>query len=206
MYRPAQYVADDPARLQKFVASYPFATIACATDDAVSFAYAPVLIEATEGALGSIRFHLARANPIAAMTEGLLSFSFRGPDAYISPDWYETPALVPTWNYIAVEATGRAVPLSEEAWKDLLIALSASQERALAPKKPWTLDKIPNERLTQLVGAIVGFSVRLETLRGKFKLSQEKSARDASGAIAGLEKRNDAGSLAIARAMRSFRS
>jgi transcriptional regulator len=171
----------------------------------VSFAYAPIVLDAGADPLGTVRFHLARANPVA-VTGGFLSFSFRGPDAYISPDWYDTPSLVPTWNYMAVEATGHAVRLSDDDLKDLLVALSAQHEAALAPKKPWTIDKIPGERLAQLMTAITGFSVRLETLRGKFKLSQEKSGRDASGVIEGLEQRSDAGSLAVAGAMRSFRA
>ena len=205
MYRPPQYAVDDPARLHDFINSHPFATIACATHGSISFAYAPVVLDAGEGPLGTVRFHLARANPVA-VAGGRLSFSFRGPDAYISPDWYETPALVPTWNYMMVEATGPAVGLSDSELKDLLVALTASHEAALVPKKPWTLSKIPNERLTQLMRAIAGFSVGIETLNGKYKLSQEKNARDASGVIEGLERRGDVGSVAIAGAMRSFRS
>ena len=38
---------------------------------------------------------------------------FKGPQAYVSPSWYATKAehgkVVPTWNYIVVQASGHLV-------------------------------------------------------------------------------------------------
>ena len=45
---------------------------------------------------------------------------------------------------------------------------------------------------------------RLEALRGKFKLSQDKKPADVAGAIAALEARGDAASMAVAKAMRKI--
>ena len=91
-----------------FIREQPFATIAVTVDGAVLFAYAPVVLD-TGNALGSVRFHLAANNPVANIQEGSrMHFSFVGPNAYVSPDWYASPGLVPTWNYIAVEGEGYA--------------------------------------------------------------------------------------------------
>jgi transcriptional regulator len=203
MYRPGAYVVDDPGILHESIRRRRFATIAAVIDGVPQFVYAPVALDADSGDRGTLRFHLARANPLADMDDVLVRFSFLGPDAYISPDWYETHALVPTWNYIAVEASGRARRLDEPGLRRLLVDLSAAEEEQLAPKAPWTLDKVPEERVAMLLNAIRGFEVPLDTLEGKFKLSQDKIEADLAGAIAGLEARGDAASLAVADAMRA---
>jgi transcriptional regulator len=206
MYRPRQYAVDDPATLHEVIAAHPFASIAAVSETGVQFAYAPVVLDRNYGERGGVRFHLARENPLTRATNGTrLYFSFRGPDAYISPDWYRSPAMVPTWNYIAVEASGEGKQLDDRGLRELLVDLSAHEEAKLAPKKPWTIDKVPAERQQALLGAIVGFSVSFDTLKGKFKLSQEKSADDFAGAVAGLETRGDPASVAVAAEMKAHR-
>jgi transcriptional regulator len=128
--------------------------------------------------------------------------SFLGPDAYISPDWYASEGLVPTWNYVAVEATGVARELDRPALQQLLDDLSAQEEARLRPKQPWTLDKVPEARLEAMLNAIVGFSVRLEELEGKLKLSQEKKAEDFDAVVRALEESDGAPARAVATAMR----
>jgi len=126
---------------------------------------------------------------------------FHGPHAYVSPSWYASPG-VPTWNYIAVEGWGIVRRLSAGDLGRLLIDLSASEENKLLPKGPWTIDKVPDDKMGALMNAITGFSMRFETLEGKFKLSQNVTPQDAEGVIRGLTQRGDAASLAIAQAMR----
>lgn len=203
MYRPSAFVVDDAAVLHAAIRERIFATIALAGEGGVHFAYAPVVLDTDAGKSGNLRFHLARGNRVAALADGaLLSFSFLGPDAYISPDWYESTAMVPTWNYIAVEASGVARKLKRDELRALLTDLSAAEEEKLSPKKPWTLDKLPEPCMDSLLNGIEGFAVRLEMLAGKFKLSQDKKPEDIAGVIAALEARGDAASLAIAKAMR----
>lgn len=202
MYRPRAFAVDDPAALHAAIRASVFATLALAHEGRVQFAYAPVVLDA-DGGLGRIRFHLAKANPVTALADGVrLAISFVGPDAYISPDWYESEGLVPTWNYIAVEGEGIAHRLDRDGLRQLLADLSAQEEVALTPKPPWTLDKVPPARLEAMLNAIEGFALTFERLEGKFKLSQDKRGADLDGALAGLEARGDAASLAVAAAMR----
>ena len=207
MYRPRPFVVDDVAALHRFIRARTFATLAGIFDGAVQFAYAPMVLDQNDGEFGSLRFHLARANPLAALANGTrLRVSFTGPDAYVSPDWYESAAMVPTWNYIAVEGEGTVHRLETDGLRQLLIDLSAAEEEKLLPKKPWTVDKVPEQRMSGLLNAIVGFTLRLGRLEGKFKLSQDKSAPDIDGVLRGLDARGDAQSLAVARAMRGTRA
>lgn len=202
MYRPAAYAMDDLAILRDLVRTRSFATIAGAVGSEVLFAYAPVVLDAGSGPKGGVRLHLARANPLAQIGGSRVRLSFLGPDSYVSPDWYKTEGLVPTWNYIAVEGAGVARALDRPALHRLLIDLSAVHETRLAPKTPWTTDKVPEQKLEALLEAIVGFEVPFETLEGKFKLSQDKRAEDFEGVVAALEASPEPGSRAVAAAMR----
>ncbi|MBV9332091.1 MAG: FMN-binding negative transcriptional regulator, partial [Alphaproteobacteria bacterium] len=157
------------------------------------------------GPLGGVRFHLARNNPLASSTDAALFFSFRGPDAYISPDWYASKVMVPTWNYVAIEAHGIAKRMDKPALRDLLVDLSAQEEARLLPKPPWTISKVPEDLLDKLFGAIVGVSVRFESILGKFKLSKDKSEADYQGIAAGLAARGDASALSVASWMKKAR-
>ncbi len=174
-------------------------------DGAVAIAYAPVVLDPNEGPRGGIWFHLAGNNPVAAVADGTkVTLSFLGPDAYVSPDWYETKGRVPTWNYIAVEGSGAVRRLNDEELRQMLVDLSASEESKLLPKQPWTIDKVPEEKMPALLNAIVGFSVRFETLEGKLKLSQNVTPQDIDGVMRGLAGRGDAASVAVASEMRKF--
>ena len=204
MYRPGPYVQDDVKVLHDFIRERSFCLVAAAIDGEAQFAYAPVVVDA-DGPRGRVRFHLARANPLAKLDGAKVRLSFLGPDTYVSPDWYKTEGLVPTWNYIAVEGAGVARQLDKAALRQLLVDLSAVHEERLRPKKPWTIDKVPEAKMDALLNAIVGFAVSFETLEGKFKLSQDKKAEDFDGVVAALEGRGEAGAQAVAAAMRRAR-
>ncbi len=204
MYRPSAYVIDDIPLLHGIIRQRSFATIATASNGEVVFAYAPVALDAEAGPSGTLRYHLARANPLAALSGARARIVFLGPDAYISPDWYGAEGFVPTWNYIAVEASGTVERLDEGEFRTLLDDLSAQHEAGLLPKTPWTLDKLSSQKVAQLMQAIVGFRVRLESLEGKFKLSQDKPPAAFEGVVAALEQSGDATDRAMADAMRRY--
>ena len=207
MYRPPAFATDDTAVLHEIIRSRGFATLACVVDGAIALAYAPVVLDAGEGPRGSVRFHLAGNNPLAAVPDGIpMTISFLGPDAYVSPDWYETKGRVPTWNYVAIEGRGSVRRLSGNALRKLLVDLSAVEEHRLLPKPPWTIDKMPEEKLDALMNAIAGFSMCLDTLEGKLKLSQNVPLEDAEGVMRGMIARGDPLSRAVAKEMRKTRT
>ncbi|HWE05431.1 MAG TPA: FMN-binding negative transcriptional regulator [Rhizomicrobium sp.] len=207
MYRPSAFATDEVTALHDVIRQRAFATVACVIDGTIALAYAPVVLDVDTGPRGSVRFHLAGINPVAAVPDGTpFTLSFLGPDAYVSPDWYETHGRVPTWNYLAVEGRGVVQRMSGDQLRQLLINLSAVEENKLLPKKPWTIDKVPEDKMDALMNAIVGFSVRFETLEGKFKLSQNVTPEDAEGVMRGLIQRGNANGRGIAKAMRRTRT
>ncbi|MEI9993816.1 MAG: FMN-binding negative transcriptional regulator [Rhizomicrobium sp.] len=203
MYRPPAFAVDDPAMLRDFIRANPFAVVMLAQADRVAIAYAPVVLDRDGQRL---RFHLAAGNPVARAADGArLRLSFLGAHAYVSPDWYRSQGMVPTWNYSAVEAEGIARKTDVAELRALLDELSAAEEALLLPKAPWIADKVGEARMAALLNAIAGFEVTLESFAGKFKLSQNLKPEDFAGALDGLEARGDAAGAAVAAQMRKTR-
>lgn len=133
--------------------------------------------------------HLVRSNPIArACAESLPSVvTVAGPDGYISPDWYGVADQVPTWNYVAVELFGRLHPLPVDTLAETLALQSAHFEAVLAPKPAWTMDKMSEGAKSRLMRMILPFELRLEEVRGTWKLNQNKTPEARIGAAQGVE-------------------
>ena len=124
-----------------------------------------------------------------------------GPDGYVSPRWYADPAQVPTWNYVALELEGRVRRLDAEATLSQVAGLSDLHEARVSEGQPWTMDKLPPEKLRGLLAGIVGFELEVQAWRETFKLSQNKNADERARVAAGLESE---GSPAIAQLMRTL--
>lgn len=120
--------------------------------------------------------HLVRSNPIARMGEGphAAKILVSGPDSYVSPDWYDVPDQVPTWNYIAVHLTGTLERLPQEVMREMLDRQSAAYEEQLLPKIPWTADKMTPDVLEKMMRMIVPFRFTLTGVDGTWKLGQNK--------------------------------
>jgi transcriptional regulator len=108
---------------------------------------------------------------------------------------------VPTWNYVALECEGRVRKLAPEGLLGHLEQLVAKYESRVPGGEPWTLDRVPPERLRQLQAGIVGFEMEVQAWRPTFKLSQNKPAEDRARVTEALEAH---GSPALVALMRSL--
>ncbi|WP_106609780.1 FMN-binding negative transcriptional regulator [Shimia abyssi] len=122
--------------------------------------------------------HLVRSNPMARAISGVVQakIAVSGPDAYISPDWYDLPDQVPTWNYVAVHLSGTLEPLPQDVLPALLDRLSAHFEAQLLPKAPWTRDKMTAEVFDRMTRMIQPFRLSVTDIDGTWKLNQNKQA------------------------------
>lgn len=137
-----------------------------------------------------ILFHLVRSNPIArVLRDGprAAKFVVNGPHGYISPDWYGIDDQVPTWNYVAVHATGTVTLLPDAALGPILTRLSDHFETMLAPKPIWKMSKLDPATQEKMMRHIVPCQMAVDALDGTWKLGQNKpvaargSAADALG-------------------------
>jgi transcriptional regulator len=193
MYRPRAFQEDDLDRLHDLIEAYSFGVLAAPTDGGIDAAHLPFLLDRTRGERGTLRAHVARANPIwrAFDAQSEVLAIFQGPHAYISPDWYDTADMVPTWNYTVVHAAGIPRLVEGEALEQLLADLSAIHETGLTPKLPWTPQRVSPAGRAALMKGIVGFEIAIDRLEGKFKLTQNRSVADVTGAVAGLRGQVD---------------
>src|SRR5579875_1105321 len=185
MHPNAAFRWEDRAAMRALVAEIGFGALFAATPDGPRVAHLPVIWEGEERLL----FHLARGNALARHLAGATAlFTVLGPDGYVSPDWYGLdPDQVPTWNYVVVELEGRVEALSEPALVAQIDTLAATQEARLAPKAPWSRDKMDASKFAAMLRGISGFALTVQAWRGTAKLNQNKpvaARRAAADALA----------------------
>lgn len=197
MYQPAAFREERIEVMHALIRSHPLATLVTQAADTLEANHLPLLIDAEPAPLGTLRGHVARANPLwRQLHEGHEALAvFQGPQAYVTPSWYpakrETGKVVPTWNYAVVHARGSLVVHDDRAWlRDLVSNLTDRQEAPLA--QPWGVGDAPADYIEQMLGAIVGIEIRITRLEGKWKVSQNRGAADREGVVAGLMERGDA--------------
>jgi transcriptional regulator len=191
MYVPPAFRQTDLPALHREIGNCRLATLVSHGENGLQASHLPLLLRPEEGRYGTLYGHLARANPhwqvLAEGTEALVMFN--GPDAYVSPSWYPAKAehgkVVPTWNYIAVHAYGRAEVFDDaERLRSLLAGLT---ERHEGPRpQPWAVDDAPQDYIAGMLRAVVGFALPIERLEGKWKLGQNRSEADRRGVHDGL--------------------
>jgi transcriptional regulator len=183
-----------------FLRARAFGTLAVNAEAGPLLSHVPFLL-AEDAA--SADLHLVRSNPIARMDGVAAVIAVSGPDGYVSPDWYGVDDQVPTWNYLAVHLRGRLERLGDGLMRDMLDRQSAAYEDRLAPKRPWTADKMSAGALDRLMRSILPFRLHVERIDATWKLNQNKpeAARLAAAeAIARSEIGQE--TAALARLMR----
>lgn len=193
MYVPNHFKEDDREALQQYIRDYGFGLLIFSDEEGLEANHVPFYLSCKdEGSLGHLQCHLARSNPAwqRLLYEPRVLAVFQGPDAYVSPSWYptkgETGRVVPTWNYLAVHAEGNARVIQDPAWlKEHLRQLTDLHEAGM--DGAWSVDDAPPDFTERLVQAIVGVEIRIETLTGKLKASQNQPERNRAGVKAGLE-------------------
>lgn len=221
MYRPAHFEETRVERLHPLLRAHPLGLLI--TRDAAGMPVVnpiPFLLETHRGALGTLVGHVARANPVwrsfdpktkpptepptePAALEGDVLVVFQGPNAYVSPQAYPSKArhgrVVPTWNYAVVEARGPLVVLSPEAAHGTVSRLTHRFEAGR--DQPWAVTDAPADYVDTMLTAIVCLEIPLTSLRGKFKLSQNRDLEDRSGVLRQMEDESEAMATWMARAM-----
>ncbi|MFZ5557294.1 MAG: FMN-binding negative transcriptional regulator [Pseudomonadota bacterium] len=208
MYLPAAFREDDLETLQAIIRAHPLATLVTTGADGLTANHVPMLLDPEPVPLGTLRGHLARANPQLATASSDALVIFHGPQAYVTPSWYaskrEHGKVVPTWNFVAVHAYGVLRTFDDPRRLHALVsALTDRQEGAFA--KPWHVTDAPDDFVERQLAAIVGIEVAIIRIEGKRKLSQNRPEKDRAGVETGLGARGDANSAAVAEEMRRKR-
>jgi len=213
VYTPDHFAEDDFGTLHALMRAHSFAQLVTARPGEAPFAtHLPLVLDAERGELGTLIGHVARANAHWRTFDGKTPALavFAGPHAYVSARWYPSARQVPTWNYVAVHATGAPHVVDDPGRAfELLRTLMGEHEGALPEaaralgKGPRELADIPFAYLDKLLRGIVAFELPIERLEGKRKLSQNKKPAERRALIAGLRAVCSTDAAAIADAMQA---
>jgi transcriptional regulator len=219
MYQPAHrmFEVEDPAALLAELCAIVPATLVTHGPGGFRASILPMLFDAGpgEGPNGTLRGHLARGNPQWREIEAAIDASvdgagealaiFDGPDAYVSPAWYEekrlTGKVVPTWNYVTVQAHAAITTIHDPDWLMPHVGRLVARHEA-GRREPWALTDAPEDYVRTQARAIVGLELRITRLEAKAKLSQNRSDADIAGTIDGLDSGTPT-ERAVAAAMRT---
>ena len=208
MYEPPLHRQPELAAQHALIRSHPLGLLVSHGPSGLLANAIPFLIFPEEGKLGTLRAHVARANPqwrdLRDAQEALVVF--QGFQHYVTPSWYETKRetgkVVPTWNYVVVQARGRPRAIEDAAWLRAQIeALTRQQEAGRAA--PWAVGDAPEDFIQMQMRAIVGVEIEIADIRGKWKASQNRNAEDRAGVIAGLEAEGDGEARAMAEIVKA---
>jgi transcriptional regulator len=203
VYIPAHFEESRVDVLHDFVRKNQFATLVTHGASGINANHIPFVLKTEPAPYGVLNGHVARANAVCQdlASGGEALVIFQGPDAYITPSWYETKkqtgTVVPTWNYIVVHAYGRPKLIEDKDWLlSHLTELTNKNESTL--DSPWAVSDAPEEFVAKLMGAIIGIEMVVTRFLGKWKVSQNRSAADMSGVVDGLRTSNTAGAKEMA--------
>lgn len=206
MYLPSHFKDADLASLHAQIDGARLAVVVTSGESGLQASHLPLLFNPDEGAHGTLSGHFAKANAhwkdLQSGAEVLVIFS--GADAYVSPSFYPAKAehgkVVPTWNYLAIHAYGRAEIFTEpQRLLELVSALTDKHESGRPG--PWAVADAPADYIEKMLGAIVGFTLPIQRLEGKRKLNQNRSVEDIAGVRDGLAASADAKDQEIAHLM-----
>jgi transcriptional regulator len=195
MYQVAAFREERIDVMHALIRAHPLAVLVTNSSGSLEANHLPLLIDPLPSPLGTLRGHVARANPLwKQLCDGEALAVFQGPQVYVTPSWYpekrETGKVVPTWNYAVVHVRGPLVIHDDRDWlRDLVSRLTDQQEAGLP--QPWGINDAPAEYIERMLGAIVGIEIPVSRIEGKWKVSQNKADADRAGVVDGLAQSAD---------------
>jgi len=210
MYIPQAFSWQDPGSQWELMRAFPLALLVAVADGQPEANLVPFHAVKEESGKILLQCHLARANTqwqtLAQNPRCLVVFT--GPSAYVSPNWYPEKAVhhrvVPTWNYVMLQAHGKARIVEDPAWLERLVTQLTAQMEQAQPA-PWSVGDAPREFLESQLKAVVGVEIEVTALRGKAKLSQNRAEESQESVIRHLLAAPTAGEKAMGACMEQQR-
>lgn len=210
MYVPEHFRIGEQAQMLALMRARPFATLVTSGPSGLVASSLPTVVGEPQDGRIVIEAHFARANGHWRELSGDAGDAlmiFHGPQGYVTPAWYPTKAetgkVVPTWNYSAVHAYGRAEAVDDPVWlRRQVEALTRQHEDGRA--RPWAVADAPASFIDVMLRGIVGLRLAVTRLEGKNKMSQNRSAADMAGVAAGLSERATGDDIEMAADVRAL--
>ena len=201
MYIPKFYrLGDDEA--VEIMKSYPFATMVTVDNYRPIATHIPVEIREENGkvfAAGHIAYGNMQKNHL---DDGDALLIFQGPHSYVSSSWYGAEN-VPTWDYLAVHAYGKARIISGGELESHLASLLQHYESGRENGRVW--DTFTPGYIQNQIRGIIGFEIEITSIEAAGKMSQNRNDADYKAIVAELEKLSEKDANKVAQWMRNRR-
>ncbi len=183
MYLPTHFKQENLADLYQLIQDYPLASLMVVADGEIEANHIPLELDHRAGEFGVLKGHIARANPLASLLKQPLSayVIFQAEQNYISPNWYEGKQehhrVVPTCNYRVVHVKGQIKLMEDDQYlRGVLARLTRTHEES--QENPWRMGDAPNDFIAEQLEKIAAIEIRISSIVGKFKVSQNRSEAD----------------------------
>ncbi|KAL5628663.1 hypothetical protein BROUX41_002054 [Berkeleyomyces rouxiae] len=219
MHLLACHAEHRPEVLHSFILQNPLGILTTSirsnTHPLIQSSHIPWVLDSERGRL---RGHIARQNPQSkAIIESLANAAatdvladdvlvlFNGSvHHYVTPKFYkktkpETAKVVPTWDYEAVEAYGKAYIYHDTKTPEFKSFLSAQMDDLSNYCEtvimgygqgdnlgPWKVSDAPERYIDLMMKNVIGIEIEITSIAGRFKWSQEKMKGDRDGVIEGF--------------------
>ena len=207
MYVPNHFAESRVDVLHDLIRNHPFGTLVVLASDGIDANHIPFELDAEPAPFGTLRGHVARANPVwrnfSTQVDALVLF--QGAHAYVSPAWYATKKehgkVVPTWNYAVVHAHGPLRIIDDREWLRPFVGALTDRHEA-SRSDPWKVTDAPADFIDAMVAAIVGIEIPIAKLTGKWKVSQNRPEKDRAGVAEGLMHARSDAAISMAQLVR----
>ncbi len=211
MYLPRHFSLTDMAQIAAFAAAAQSADLVTFDGTKPVSTLLPVIWDRQDDGYGRLLGHMAIANEQwqTALPGAQALAIVHGPQAYISPAWYESKTrhgrVVPTWNYEAVHLTGPVAFHHDPEWLRAFVTRLTNLHES-GREHPWAVTDAPPDYIDGQLRGIVGVELTVTSVEAMQKLSQNRSDSDREGVVAGLRREPGPGAAAIAAAIASQRA
>lgn len=203
MYNFSYFKEKDKQTIMDFIEQHPFALMTGSFLSGKQVAtQIPVLLVKRDGELflqGHIMRNTDHHKAFVENPNALLVFT--GPSCYVSASWYSNPQIGSTWNYMSVHVAGQVQFMPPDELIAFMRRLTLTFEKGNTQSLTF-YDNLPQDFLSKMMPAIVGFEIKAEKLDNVFKLSQNRDEKSYLNIIAKLEEQGGNSAL-IALEMRN---
>jgi transcriptional regulator len=197
MYKLPYFTEEDSEKVIHFMQQHSFAVVTGFGDPYPVASQLPLEIEVKDNELFLSGHLMKNTDHHKAFEQNdHVLVVFNGPHCYVSASWYTNPSVASTWNYMAVHAKGKIQFTDEEGTYKAIRNITNKYEGTHTEA---AFSKLAPEYINRLTKAIVGFTIKVESIENVFKLSQNHEEATRKNIVQKLRERGDENSMAIAK-------
>lgn len=183
MRRTPHFLMTDPDEVRRLIREHPWATIVSTTADGLVASHYPFLLEEPapddDPAAITLVSHVGRPDErLHGLGGAEVMIIVQGPHGYVSPGWYDTGDVIPTWNHVTAHLWGTPELLGDEENLRVLGEIVDHFEARMPEPASLGLetghDRADAGYVHRQARGTVGIRVRVTRFDARAKLSQNK--------------------------------